>query len=131
MAKYHGKIGFVTIKEQPLGVDIEEATEREYFGDVQKRSRKWETGESVNDNLNVNVQISIVADSYLRENCFAVRYICWMGARWKVTSVEPTYPRLTLTIGGVYNGPTPETAPGTPDSDGSGEDGEVPARPER
>lgn len=30
-----------------------------------------------------------------------------MGARWKVTEVQIDYPRLTLTLGGLYNGGTP------------------------
>ena len=27
-----------------------------------------------------------------------------MGAKWKATSVEPQFPRLNITLGGVYNG---------------------------
>lgn len=30
-----------------------------------------------------------------------------MGARWKVTEVQIDYPRLTLTLGGLYNGGSP------------------------
>jgi hypothetical protein len=29
-----------------------------------------------------------------------------MGANWKISNVEVHYPRLILTIGGVYNGET-------------------------
>jgi hypothetical protein len=32
-----------------------------------------------------------------------MKYIEFMGARWKITSVEVKHPRLILTIGGVYN----------------------------
>ena len=28
----------------------------------------------------------------------------FMGAKWKISSVDVQYPRLRLTIGGVYNG---------------------------
>ena len=80
-------------------------TERDYRGDVLRNTRKWENGEHLNDDLNVNNQISIVADAYANENFFAMRYISWMGAYWKITNVEVQRPRLILTIGGVYNKP--------------------------
>lgn len=108
MAKYHGKIGFVTFKETSPSVISEDPIEREYFGDVTRISKRWEKGEHLNDNLQVNNQFSIVADAYARDNLFAIRYITWMGSKWQVTSAEVQYPRLILTIGGVYNGQTPE-----------------------
>lgn len=109
MAKYHGKIGFVTFEETAPSVMTEVPVEREYFGNVTRVTKRWEKGEHLNDNLQVNNQFSIVADTYARDNLFAIRYITWMGARWQVTSAEVQYPRLVLTIGGVYNGSTPET----------------------
>lgn len=109
MAKYHGKIGFVTFEETAPSVMTEVPVEREYFGNVTRVTKRWEKGEHLNDNLQVNNQFSIVADAYARDNLFAIRYITWMGARWQVTSAEVQYPRLVLTIGGVYNGSTPET----------------------
>lgn len=108
MAKYHGKIGFVTFEETAPSVMTEIPVEREYFGDVTRMSKRWEKGENLNDNLQVNNQFSIVADAYARDNLFAIRYITWMGSRWQVTSAEVQHPRLILTIGGVYNGQTPE-----------------------
>lgn len=32
-----------------------------------------------------------------------MRYIEFMGAKWKITNIEVQYPRLILTVGGVYN----------------------------
>lgn len=106
MAKFFGKIGFTKTEETAPGVYREETTERDYRGDVLRNTRKWENGEHLNDDLNVNNQISIVADAYANENFFAMRYISWMGAYWKITNVEVQRPRLILTIGGVYNKPT-------------------------
>lgn len=113
MAKYHGKIGFVTFTESSPGVKVETPVEREYFGDVLRNSKRWETAQQLNDNLTVNNQISIVADQYARDNLFAIRYAYWMNTRWKITSVDVQHPRLILTIGGVYNGPTPGPTDGT------------------
>lgn len=109
MAKYHGKIGFVTFEETAPSVVSEIPVEREYFGDVTRISKRWEKSEHLNDNLQVNNQFSIVADAYARDNLFAIRYITWMGSKWQVTSAEVQYPRLILTIGGVYNGQSPTT----------------------
>lgn len=106
MAKFFGKIGFTKTEETAPGVYREATTERDYRGDVLRNTRKWENGEHLNDDLNVNNQISIVADAYANENFFAMRYISWMGAYWKITNVEVQRPRLILTIGGVYNKPT-------------------------
>lgn len=105
MAKFFGKIGFTKTEETAPGVYREVTTERDYRGDVLRNTRKWENGEYLNDDLNVNNQISIVADAYANENFFAMRYISWMGAYWKITNVEVQRPRLILTIGGVYNKP--------------------------
>lgn len=50
--------------------------------------------------------ISIVADKYANEHFFLIRYVMWEGVRWTVTNVEVRAPRLLLSIGSVYNGPT-------------------------
>lgn len=85
-------------------------TEREYYGDVLRNTRRYEqNSESINDDLNINNSISIVADAYAYEHFYAMKYVRWMGLNWKVTHVEVQRPRLLLTIGGVYNGPTAAT----------------------
>lgn len=103
MAKFYGVIGYAETKETAPGVWREVITERSYYGDVIRNTRRWEGSEHLNDDLNINNLISIVADAYANENFFAIRYITWMGSKWKVTNVEVQRPRLILTIGGLYN----------------------------
>lgn len=103
MARFYGMIGYGETKETRPGIWDEEITERAYYGDVLQNTRRWETGEHLNDDLNINNKISIVADPYAHQNFHTMRYVEWMGVRWKVTNVEVQYPRLILTIGGVYN----------------------------
>lgn len=79
-----------------------------YYGDILRNNSRWENSGNVNDDLNVNVQISILADPYIYTNFQNIKFVEWMGARWKVTTIEPQYPRLLLSLGGVYNGPDPE-----------------------
>lgn len=107
MAKFSGKIGFVEFIETSPGVDTEIAVEKPYVGDVLRNTRKWENGDQINDNLVINNQFSIVADAYATAHYFAMRYVYWMGTRWKITNVEVQRPRLLLTVGGVYNGILP------------------------
>lgn len=104
MAKWFGKIGYVQTVETAPGVWTPQATERDYFGDVIRQSYRWQTSKSTNDDLNVNNQISIVADQFAYDNSRYIKYAEFMGTNWKVTNVEPQYPRLLLTLGGVYNG---------------------------
>ena len=104
MAKFYGTIGYVKTVETEPGMWEEQKTERQYFGELVKNTRRLESSGGVNDNVNISNEVSIVADPYAYENFHAMRYIKFMGAKWKISNVEVRYPRLILTIGGVYNG---------------------------
>lgn len=104
MAKYYGEIGYGVTVETAPGVWEEVITTRKYSGDVIKSTRRYESSGNVNDNVNINNTISIVADPYAYEHCGYMKYISWMGTKWKITSVDIEPPRITLSIGGVYNG---------------------------
>ena len=107
MAKFYGKIGFdVGAVEVKPGVWEEQPQERSYYGDVLRSARQLENGVSINDDVNVRNRISIVADAYANEHINAMRYVEWMGSRWKITEIEVERPRLILTVGGLYNGTT-------------------------
>ena len=103
MAKFYGIIGYeVTIETEP-GIYEETIIENEYYGDIIRNSRRLDQAAQVNDNINISNQISIVADPFANNNFHAMRYIEFMGAKWKITDVEVQYPRLILSIGGLYN----------------------------
>ncbi len=103
MAKFYGAIGYAETKETSPGVWEEEITEREYFGDLIRSSRRLQASDNLNDNIVINNEISIVSDPYAYENFHAMRYVVFMGAKWKIASVEAQYPRLIISIGEVYN----------------------------
>lgn len=103
MAKFYGKIGFAEMAESAPGVWVENITEREYYGDVNRNIRRLQTGMGLNDDISVSNEISIVADPYANENFHSMRYVRYMGAKWKISSVDVQYPRLILTLGGEYN----------------------------
>lgn len=103
MAKWFGKIGFAETKETKPGVWEEIITVREYYGDVTRNTRRFQSSENLNDNIVVSNDISIVADPYAIQNFHSIRYIEFMGAKWKINNAEVSYPRLILTLGDIYN----------------------------
>lgn len=106
MAKWYGRVGYVETVETGPGIWEPSVTERHYFGDLLKYVSKWSTNtNSVNDNLNVANQISIVADPYAYQHFSSIKYVEFMDTMWLVTSSELQHPRIILTVGGVYNGP--------------------------
>lgn len=103
MARYSGKIGFSITAETVPGVWSEEIVEKHYYGEIIRNARRWESGEGVNDNFVISNQISILADPFACENFAFMKYITFMNAKWKISNIEVTYPRLTITLGGLYN----------------------------
>lgn len=105
MAKWFGKIGYSSTIQTAPGVWKNQETVYEYYGDVIRNTSSWSANpDSTNDNLNLDVQISIVSDPFANQNFYSMKWIEFMGAKWKITKVEPKYPRLILSVGGVYNG---------------------------
>lgn len=105
MAKWYGTIGFIEQSQTSPGVWSDKVTERQYYGDIIRNSRGWSNPtEGTNDNLTLNNQISVISDSFAIEKIAFMKYVEIMGARWKITNIDIQYPRLILTIGGVYNG---------------------------
>lgn len=104
MAKWYGEIGFAETVETKPGVWVEQITKRNYYGDVTRDSRRLQAADKLNDNVNISNQISIISDPYANENFHSIRYAFYMGTRWKITDIEVQYPRLNLTLGGVWNG---------------------------
>lgn len=104
MAKYYGVIGYAETVETSPDVWVEQIVEREYYGDVLRNTRRLQSADQVNDNVTINNQISVISDPYAYQNFHKIRYVTWMGTKWKVSNVEVQFPRLVLDIGGEYHG---------------------------
>lgn len=104
MAKWFGKIGYAETVETAPGVWKEQITVRDYYGDLTRNTRRLQSADKVNDDLNITNELSIVSDPYAIKNFHSMRYAEFMGAKWKISEVEVLYPRLRLTLGGLYNG---------------------------
>lgn len=103
MAKFYGAIGFSESVETEPGIWEEKVVDKFYYGDIIKKSRRLQSSGNVIDNITLSNQISIVADPYASHKCCDIRYVEYMDVKWKVTDVENQFPRLILTLGGVYS----------------------------
>lgn len=104
MAKWFGRIGYATQTETAPGIWEDVIAEHESYGETVRNMRRLVGAEKVNDNIKINEEISIIADPYAISNFHNIRYVTYMGAKWKVDSVDASqYPRLVLTMGEVYN----------------------------
>lgn len=105
MNRWYGKVGYSETVEAPGGVWESKDTVHEYYGDVKRSTSRWTTNpDSTNDDLTLSTQISIVADPFAIEKFYSMKWIEYLGVRWKITNVDPQPPRLILTLGEKYNG---------------------------
>lgn len=118
MSKFYGTVGFAITEEkmeeldgEPVGTGkwVNRIVEHGYSCEEIKSVSKWSTSSGVNDNVDINNQISILADPFAYDNCSYIRYLKCLGSCWKVTAIEHQRPRLILTVGGIWNGEQAET----------------------
>lgn len=105
MAKFSGLVGFGISEEIRPGIWEDRIYERRYNGDVIRDQPRFEAGQDIHKDVVLMNSISLVANAYLRDHVFAVRYIRWQGVRWEISNVTIARPRLIFRLGGVYNGP--------------------------
>lgn len=103
MAKYYGMVGYATFDQEEPGISKIVIEERPYYGDILQNYRRLQTTQQLNDDLALTMRLSILSDPYALENFHQIRYAAYMGTKWKVNTVEVSYPRLVLNLGGVYN----------------------------
>lgn len=103
MAKWAGIIGYSNEVETSPGIWEDIVIEKKYTGDVLRNSRSLQNSSEINDGVSISNQISIVSDPYAVENFHRIRYVTYMGTKWKANNVSVEYPRLIISLGGVYN----------------------------
>lgn len=102
MARYYGNIGFAIQVETESGIWVDDIEERPYKGDIVRSGRRFDASENINDDFTITNVFSIVSDAFLYSHIPAMRYITYLGSKFKVTSVEIDRPRVTINAGGVY-----------------------------
>lgn len=111
LARFYGAIGYALQQESVPGVWTDTVVEKKYRGDVILDQRRFQSGDTVNDNINIDNSISIVADAYAYENIGFMKYIVWNNVAWKIQSFSINRPRIVIQIGGIYNGERPPEPP--------------------
>ncbi len=104
MAKWYGQIGFAVSEETAPDVWTEHIVEHSYYGDVLRNTKSAGNTSQINDGFDISNQISFVADPFARENFYRMKYVTFMGTKWRITNVEVQYPRLIMQLGGLWNG---------------------------
>ena len=102
--RFYGKVGYQIESEAEDSVWVATMVAKPYFGDVIRNNSRRDTGDVINDTININNRISIVADPFAFENFQNMKYVEWLKQLWCVKSAELQPPRIILEIGGVYNG---------------------------
>lgn len=102
MAKYYGNIGFAVQAETSPGVWEDVIEDRPYKGDVLSNSRRFDPSENVNDDFVLSNRFSIISDAFLYSHIPAMRYLEFMGSKFKIVSVTINRPRVDISVGGVY-----------------------------
>lgn len=104
--KYYGNIGFweEDIETDRPSVYRSKIIEKPYTGDVIENRQRFNETQRQNDDLVINNRISIIADLYMNHHMGSIKYVTFMGTKWKVKSIDIKYPRVILELGEVYNG---------------------------
>lgn len=109
MGRFYGKLGYATgtVEVKP-GVWREcDIIEKDVIGIIKNDGRNIDNSDRVNPNITLNVKISFIADAYDHDNYQSIKYVKFgdSNVKWEVKSiVSINYPRIILTLGGVYNG---------------------------
>lgn len=106
MAKFFGKVtyGYTAELEDQPGVWANELVTRDAIFDLIKNFHKSENNDKLNNDLVLDNKVSMLADPYAIQNFQHIKSVRFMDTEWKILTVEVQYPRLILTLGGVYNG---------------------------
>lgn len=102
--KYSGYIGFSVTKETSPSVSEEITVPKKYTGDVIRNVQRFKSADKVIDDITIANEISIVADDYLTKNLPYMKWVSWMGSKWKISSIDVQFPRINITVGDLYNG---------------------------
>lgn len=105
--KFYGNVGYRVDEEVRPSVWKPTITERPYYGDIIRLTRRISSSDKINADITIENQISIVSDPFALEHFQNIIYVWWMGTTFVVSRVEVQFPRLILTIGDIYNGDKP------------------------
>jgi hypothetical protein len=102
VSRFSGKLGFVITRETEEGVWLEDKIEIPVKGTIRSLYVRNDNNSSVNSNLRLTNEISILLNSKIQTYLETLKYVIWKGSKWEVQSIGVNYPRLTINLGGLY-----------------------------
>lgn len=102
MSRFSGKLGFIMTRETEEGVWLEDFIELRAKGTIRSLYVRNDNSSSVNTNLRLTNEISILMDTKINTYLETLKYVVWKGSKWEVQSINTNYPRLTINLGGLY-----------------------------
>ena len=102
--KFAGNVGYATQVQVRPGVWEDVIMDRFMRGDLLAASKTDTTSDAIHDSITLGNRFSLIADAFATENFMDIVYVEWVGKKWRVTNVDYARPRLTISIGGVWNG---------------------------
>lgn len=102
MSRFSGTLGFVMTRESEEGVWLENIAELPAKGTIRSLYIRNDNASSVNANLRLTNEISILLDSNIQTYLETLKYVIYKGSKWEVQSIGVNYPRLTINLGGLY-----------------------------
>lgn len=105
MAKFRGIIGFVIddVETSP-GIFETRTVKRTYTGDIYKDSKRMtDSSSTTNQSVSLSMTFSFLADNFAMDYLYAMSYLIFRGKKWQISTLELKYPRMEITLGGLYN----------------------------
>ena len=109
MARWAGEVGYVETVETSPGVWEEQIVPHFYTGDMNRLSRSLRNAQKINDDVEIGMELEFVSDPYALSHFSNIRYVEYMGVKWKAKTVTPNFPRIIVSLGEEYNHGEDET----------------------
>lgn len=98
-----GIIAFWKESTEELGVFKPVLELKSYKFKVIREVRSTQESNNQNGSFNILSTIELYADLYLKNNWPSIAFVEWNGTKWRVKSITPDYPKISISLGGVYN----------------------------
>lgn len=89
-------------RETEEGIWLEDKIEIPVKGTIRSLYVRNDNNSSVNSNLRLTNEVSILLNSKIATHFETLKYVVWKGSKWEVQSIGVNYPRLTINLGGLY-----------------------------
>lgn len=105
MGRWHGKIGYSVRVETAPDIYTDQIIEKIAYGTAKSLRVNWsDRTNSLLDDMKVNVQISVNADKYALEHFNNIKWIEYLGEKYKIGVIDlPASHRINLTLGGLWH----------------------------